>query len=192
MLKGLIQNAEPEEAQLVEDMVVSHIKGNCLILAALRFVVFATTIDLYHNLSCSADDIENQKALRLAQKEDPHGRRTIGKVTRYRYTIRSNRRLSGVLTKPDMLSASSINARNMWLDILEGRTHPLKHGYYCTRQPDDLEREAGITTAEARATEVAFFSQNPPWSNSLHRQRLGIGNLVKTLSNLLIQIINER
>lgn len=35
VLKGLIQNAEPEEVQLVEDMVVSHIKGNCLILAAL-------------------------------------------------------------------------------------------------------------------------------------------------------------
>ena len=32
---GLIQNAKAEDVQLVEDMVVSHIKGNCLILVAL-------------------------------------------------------------------------------------------------------------------------------------------------------------
>jgi hypothetical protein len=91
-----------------------------------------------------------------------------------------------------MLPPSSTNARNMWLDILEGRTHPLKHGYYCTRQPDDEERDAEITTAEARAAEATFFAHNAPWSNSLHHQRLGIDNLVKTLSTLLIQVINER
>lgn len=34
-IAGLIQNAEPEVVQLVEDLVVSHIKGECLILVAL-------------------------------------------------------------------------------------------------------------------------------------------------------------
>ena len=29
---GIIQNAEPTTVQLVEDLVLSHIKGNCLIL----------------------------------------------------------------------------------------------------------------------------------------------------------------
>lgn len=29
---GIIQNAEPSTVQLVEDLVLSHIKGNCLIL----------------------------------------------------------------------------------------------------------------------------------------------------------------
>ena len=32
---GLIQNAEPEDVKLVEDMVLSQIQGNCLILIAL-------------------------------------------------------------------------------------------------------------------------------------------------------------
>ncbi|KAF5376702.1 hypothetical protein D9615_007809 [Tricholomella constricta] len=60
-LPGLIQNAEPRTVKLVEDMVVSHIKGNCLILVALPMT----------------DDIENQKALRLARQEDPDGRRMV-------------------------------------------------------------------------------------------------------------------
>jgi hypothetical protein len=34
-LPGIIQNAEPEIVKLVEDLVISHIKGNCLILVAL-------------------------------------------------------------------------------------------------------------------------------------------------------------
>jgi hypothetical protein len=34
-LLGIIQNAEPEIVKLVEDMVISHISGNSLILVAL-------------------------------------------------------------------------------------------------------------------------------------------------------------
>ena len=139
------------------------------------------------------DDIENQKALRLAQTEDPQGRRTIGQLMAFihiRFVLTAGS--SGVLTKPDTLPASSTHARNMWLEVLEGRTHSLKHGYYCTRQPDDDERDAGITMAGARAAEAAFFANNAPWSTSLHQQRLGIDNLIKTLSTLLIHIINER
>ncbi|KAJ7196517.1 P-loop containing nucleoside triphosphate hydrolase protein [Mycena pura] len=157
-LPGIIQNAEPEVVQLVEDMVVSHIRGNCLILVALPMT----------------DDIENQKAMRLAHQQDPEGRRTIG-----------------VLTKPDVLSERS-NARNQWLDVLEGRKHVLQHGYYCTRQPDDDERNRNITTAEARAAESQFFRSTTPWSASTHANRLGTDNLVSTLSTLLVQIINER
>jgi hypothetical protein len=39
--------------------------------------MFITSIYLCRDCS-STDDIENQKALRLAQTVDPHGRRTIG------------------------------------------------------------------------------------------------------------------
>lgn len=35
MISGIIQNAEDDMIKLVEDLVVSHIKGNCLILVAL-------------------------------------------------------------------------------------------------------------------------------------------------------------
>ncbi|PBK78407.1 hypothetical protein ARMSODRAFT_947314 [Armillaria solidipes] len=157
-LPGLIQNAESNIVSLVEDLVVSHIKGNCLILVALPMT----------------DDIENQKAVQLARKQDPKGRRTIG-----------------VLTKPDMLTVGSTKALDLWLDVIEGRRHPLTHGYYCTRQPDDKDREESITPEQARAKEKLFFETTPPWSNCTQQKRFGTNNLIDTLSRLLIQVINE-
>ncbi|KAK0503501.1 P-loop containing nucleoside triphosphate hydrolase protein [Armillaria luteobubalina] len=157
-LPGLIQNAESNIVSLVEDLVVSHIKGNCLILVALPMT----------------DDIENQKAVQLARRQDPQGRRTIG-----------------VLTKPDMLTAGSTKALDLWLDVIEGRRHPLSHGYYCTRQPDDKDREESITPEQARAKEKLFFENTPPWSKCTQTKRFGTNNLIDTLSRLLIQVINE-
>ncbi|KAI3603462.1 dynamin family protein [Moniliophthora roreri] len=87
-LPGLIQNAPEEETiALVEDLVLSHVEGNCLILVALPMT----------------DDIENQKALRLARQVDPTGKRTIG-----------------VMTKPDMLGPGSKKALELWLGVIEG------------------------------------------------------------------------
>ncbi|KAH7928504.1 hypothetical protein BV22DRAFT_1192754 [Leucogyrophana mollusca] len=155
---GIIQNAEKEVVNLVEELVVSHIKGNTIILVALPMT----------------DDIENQKALRLARQEDPDGRRTIG-----------------VLTKPDMLGSGSTKARELWVDVIEGRRHHLAHGYYCTRQPDDAERAEGITSIQARASEATFFRTTTPWSNLLQSHRFGTTNLVNALSAHLVQMIND-
>ncbi|KZT07896.1 uncharacterized protein LAESUDRAFT_811749 [Laetiporus sulphureus 93-53] len=159
-LPGIIQNADPHTVQLVESLVTSHITGNCLILITLPM----------------SDDIENQKAARLAKEADPSGLRTIG-----------------VLTKPDTLAVGSTKLREAWLELIEGRsdTNRLVHGYFCTRQPDDAERAAGITHAQARIAETEFFSSTPPWSSSSHQHRFGTANLVSTLSNLLIKYINE-
>ncbi|OSD00780.1 hypothetical protein PYCCODRAFT_1437127 [Trametes coccinea BRFM310] len=157
-LPGIVQNAEPETVQLVEDMVNSYIQGTSLILVTLPM----------------SDDIENQKAARLAQLADPHGLRTIG-----------------VLTKPDTLTAGSTKARQMWLDVLEGRRYPLLHGYYCTRQPDDDERSRGVSGAAAREAEAKFFTKTAPWATSQHQHRFGTANLVQNISKLLTQIIRE-
>ncbi|KAK7467517.1 hypothetical protein VKT23_004571 [Stygiomarasmius scandens] len=158
-LPGLIQNADASIVQLVEDMVLSHIKGNCLILVALPVT----------------DDIENQKALRLARQEDPDGKRTIG-----------------VLTKPDMLGAGATKALKNWLDVIEGRSrHQLVHGYYCTRQPDDAERSESITPTQARQNETKFFQTTAPWSKSTHGHRFGTENLISNLSRLLVRIIDD-
>ncbi|KAJ6487722.1 P-loop containing nucleoside triphosphate hydrolase protein [Mycena sanguinolenta] len=157
-LPGLIANADQDVVDLVEDMVGSHIQGSGIILVALPM----------------PDDIENQKALRLARQQDPEGKRTIG-----------------VLTKPDILSTGS-NMRDQWLDVIEGRKHPLNHGYFCTRQPDDDERNNKITPVQARRAESNFFSATAPWSTTTHKDRFGTENLVTTLSALLIQIINDR
>lgn len=91
-----------------------------------------------------------------------------------------------------MLTAGSTKARGIWLDVIEGRLHPLLHGYFCTRQPDDEDRSHGITAKEARLAEAAFFSENSPWANCSVRNRLGTENLISMLSMLLVQVINER
>ncbi|KAJ7841825.1 P-loop containing nucleoside triphosphate hydrolase protein, partial [Mycena olivaceomarginata] len=65
-LPGLIQNAASDIVRLVEEMVVDHISGNCLILVAIPMT----------------DDIENLKALSLARQQDPKGTRTIGVLTK--------------------------------------------------------------------------------------------------------------
>ncbi|KAI0039468.1 hypothetical protein FA95DRAFT_1504134 [Auriscalpium vulgare] len=119
------------------------------------------------------DDLENQKALTLAREADPDGKRTIG-----------------VLTKPDVVSKGS-RARALWLEVIEGRKRPLLHGYYCTRQPDDDERERGIDAAGARKAEMAYFETTAPWNKSSARSQFGINNLASTLSPLLAQIIRD-
>lgn len=120
------------------------------------------------------DDIENQKAARLAQQVDPTGQRTIG-----------------VLTKPDTLTAGAIKSKENWLALLEGQRGKTVHGYFCTRQPDDDERARGITPSDARATEKTFFNTTSPWSTSTHRDRFGTESLVDNLARLLSNIIDE-
>lgn len=81
ILVGIIQNAESETVQFVEELVLSHIRGNCLILVTLpmsgiySFRLESHIISLFVYVK---DDIENQKAARLARQEDPKGLRTIG------------------------------------------------------------------------------------------------------------------
>lgn len=95
------------------------------------------------------------------------------------------------MKKPDMLTLGSTKARDLWLDVIEGRRHPLAHGYYCTRQPDDAERSSGITSTNARVTESNFFKETSPWSTSVHKHRFRTNNLISTLSALLIQVIKD-
>jgi hypothetical protein len=90
-----------------------------------------------------------------------------------------------------MLTSGSTQARDLWLDVLEGRRHPLLHGYYCTRQLDDAERAEGVSSSEARIREADFFAKTAPWATSSSQERFGTPNLVKTLSTLLVTIIND-
>ncbi|KAI5479945.1 hypothetical protein MNV49_002235 [Pseudohyphozyma bogoriensis] len=65
-LPGMVANAEQATIDLVKNLVIKYIKGNCLILVALTI----------------GDDIENQSAAHLAKQEDPEGKRTIGVLTK--------------------------------------------------------------------------------------------------------------
>ena len=99
--------------------------------------------------------------------------------------------LTGVLTQPDTLPSGSTKRRQQWLDVIEGREHPLQHGNHCTHQPDDDQRLAGVTPSESRNTERAFFRTTEPWAAStcLHRYRRE--NLVQSISELLTRIISD-
>ena len=120
------------------------------------------------------DDIENQQSVRLARAADGEGRRTIG-----------------VLTKPDMLHDGAIGARRKWKDVLEGRSHRLRHGYYCMRFPDDAEREAHITRAEAQRRATEFFDRTSPWCEIADRARFGVPGFVNDVSKLLCRLIED-
>lgn len=186
-IAGIIQNADPETVKMVEDMVVTHIQGNCLILLTLPMSgtythppnsPTALPQPLILTPTTTTDDIENQKAARLAKQVDPTGRRTIG-----------------VLTKPDTLTLGAVKSKETWLAVLEGRSRDpekmLAHGYFCTRQPDDDERSRGISGVEARKAEKAFFEGTSPWSGSRQRKRFGTENLVENLAALLSRVIDE-
>lgn len=95
------------------------------------------------------------------------------------------------MTKPDTLTSGATKAREIWLEVIEGRRFPLRHGYYCTRQPDDDERTNGITADQARKAELDFFARTSPWNRTAQQQRFGTRNLITSLSKLLSQVIDD-
>ncbi|THH10649.1 hypothetical protein EW146_g8308 [Bondarzewia mesenterica] len=120
------------------------------------------------------DEMENQLAFRLAKEADPQGSRTIG-----------------VLTKPDNLKEGDVGARQRWVDVIEGQSHRLTHGYYCVRLPDDAQRQSRISRSDAERLATDFFNQHSPWKDVSDRRRLGITNFVIDLSRLLMGLIEE-
>ena len=98
--------------------------------------------------------------------------------------------VAGVLTKPDLVTTAQ--KKEGWLDVIEGRAFRLKHGYYCTRQPDEDDRAKGMTLADARGAEADFFLKTLPWTTSPHQTRFGTQNMVTSLSRQLSKVIAER
>ncbi|CAL1697633.1 unnamed protein product [Somion occarium] len=118
------------------------------------------------------DDIDNQGAADLAHTEDPLGERTIG-----------------VLTKPDTLQRGE---ERTWMKILEGSSHPLKHGYFMMKQASPEELEKRMSFEDARKSEREWFQTNAPWKDmSNFHNRMGTRNLTKELSRLLGAVINQ-
>ncbi|KAJ7841840.1 P-loop containing nucleoside triphosphate hydrolase protein [Mycena leptocephala] len=122
-----------------------------------------------NTLILQLDDLQNQQAARLAKEADPAGERTIA-----------------VLTKPDILGPGATGSRQKWKDILEGKDHQLRHGYYCVRLPDDDERSRGISRAESERRAAEYFDSTQPWRDITDRSRFGVPNLATFLSELLV------
>ncbi|KAF8839207.1 hypothetical protein BDN67DRAFT_970437 [Paxillus ammoniavirescens] len=121
-----------------------------------------------------SDDMQNQQSVRLAREADPSGERTIG-----------------VLTKPDTLGQGAVSARRLWLDVIEGREHTLKHGYYCVRLPDDAQRAQRLSRIAFQKLAAEYFDKTPPWSEATDRGRFGIPAFVSDISALLVKHIEK-
>ncbi|KAI5242682.1 hypothetical protein E4T43_04657 [Aureobasidium subglaciale] len=90
-------------------------------------------------------------------------------------------RTVGCLTKPDRWPPGSRTQSIQ--SVLRGDAFAVGHGYFITKQPDQLELNGEISSAEARRNEEAFFAQTP-WSTELadFQDRFGTFKLRDTLS----------
>ncbi|ORY25823.1 putative Dynamin protein dnm1 [Naematelia encephala] len=113
-------------------------------------------------------DLANSDSLKLARSVDPRGLRTLG-----------------VLTKLDLMDAGT-NA----LDILTGRTYPLKLGFVgvVNRSQQDIMQD--LPMEDARRKEEEFFHTHPVYRNLAHR--CGTKYLAKTLNAVLMAHIREK
>ncbi|KAF9521211.1 hypothetical protein BS47DRAFT_1386879 [Hydnum rufescens UP504] len=114
-------------------------------------------------------DYENQGATEIQRSHDPHGKRTIG-----------------VLTKPDRIEKTN-EAR--WLKFLENKSEPLENGWFCVKLPGPADLENRISLAEAREQEARFFTQEP-WASLRHH--CSVPNLMERLGELLSNSIRDR
>lgn len=111
-------------------------------------------------------DLVNSDSLKIARQVDPEGKRTIG-----------------VLTKLDLMDAGT-NA----LDILSGRSYPLKLGFIgvVNRSQQDILTNKPMSTALEAENE--FFSQHPAYRSVA--ARCGTQYLSKQLNTVSTDVVN--
>ena len=97
-------------------------------------------------------------------------------------------RCIGVITKPDRLPGNDRVPH--WNKVLRGDIFKQGHGYFVTKQPSQVELDAGITHADARDAEKAFFASSD-WVQKFSGfdDRLGTEKLQHFLSDLLAKLI---
>ncbi|KAM5542532.1 hypothetical protein V8D89_003991 [Ganoderma adspersum] len=161
-LPGLIPNADDDIVSQVENMVKQYI--------SLPSTIILVTVP-------AEDDLENQKAMKLAKDADPLGTRTIA-----------------VVTKADKIGPGETGRQKSWRDIFEGggREHKLSLGYYAVRLPTDEDRARKITPAQAQEQAARVFDTVVPWKDIKllpGPTRLGVEALVCDLSPLLLKML---
>jgi hypothetical protein len=90
-------------------------------------------------------------------------------------------RTVGCLTKPDRWPLGS--KTQLIKNVLHGDAFAVGHGYFVTKQPNQVELNDNISADEARRSEDFFFAQDP-WSTELHdfQDRFGTFKLRDALS----------
>jgi len=116
-------------------------------------------------------DIETDIALDLIKHYDPNGDRTIG-----------------ILTKLDLMNDDT-DVTNLLEDNISNDLK-LKYGYYGVKNRSKKEA-IDKNVQEGLLIEQDYFRNHPVYSNIKYRMQLGIPNLCKHLSNILITEIKR-
>ncbi|KAJ7587407.1 P-loop containing nucleoside triphosphate hydrolase protein [Mycena floridula] len=158
-LPGLIASGNETDIKLIRSLVSSYIsKPSCVILLTV---------------ACETD-FQNQGAQQLAKEHDPHGKRTIG-----------------VLTKPDRIPSGD---EETWLSLIRNEEEPLENNWFCVKQPSTSDLKQGITWEQARSRENSFFLSTSPWNelDPMYQNYLRTSNLLLRLSKVLSDLITKR
>lgn len=114
----------------------------------------------------STIDVESDMGLGLIKRFDPDFRRTIG-----------------VLTKVDMLRDSNVEH---YLSNKISRNLQLGYGYYAVRNRSTDEIKVA-SVKDGYVIENKFFTETEPYKSSDQKDRMGIINLGKRLSDVLLE-----
>lgn len=113
-------------------------------------------------------DIATQEILKMAEKCDTEGQRTLG-----------------VLTKPDLVDKG---AEHRVVDLVEGRSYKLKLGWSMVRNPGQSELEN--PSFDRHASEKNFFKSKEPWAR-LQKNRVGVESLQGQLRDILTEMVKK-
>lgn len=77
--------------------------------------------------------------------------------------------------------------------MLKNQENHLLNGWFCVKQPDPLQLEAGISWEDAKSSEKEFFDTVSPWKalDARHRSRLGSEGLAERLAANLSELASR-
>ncbi|KAK6363383.1 hypothetical protein TWF730_000815 [Orbilia blumenaviensis] len=163
-LPGLIAVSGDDQTEgdvdIVTGLVESYIKSSRTIIAAIIQ---------------AGNDTATQKIIKMAQKVDPSGDRTVG-----------------VVTKPDLINTGT-EGRIAKLSRNED-TVKLKRGFFIVKNPAPTDLKSGDLDAVKRAKLEANFFAESRWKQAgpqLEKSRVGMPNLFKYLQSYLEEHIEK-
>lgn len=95
----------------------------------------------------------------------------------------SDTKIIGVLTKPDLMNIGTHIGRYLCNDISD--TFKLNNGYFAVRCRSNSERKE-MSIYDGFTMEKEYFNNHIEYKKNIYQDRLGIGNLVNTITNVLI------
>lgn len=174
-LPGVIRQAKNAQenylVRLIEDLVKKHAADQDCIVLLTRSMT---------------GDAEVSSAGGIIQKIKGAEARTIGVLTKPDRLASFDRGSNGV---PEHQAIRDFPSFYQWIEILEGKSFALGHGYYVVKNNPDPD----VSHTQARQEETLFFSDDV-WniaSMKRFRSRLGVKNLQNALSNVLMDQIQK-